>query len=514
MIMHISILTECRLTERAVTQNRPQDDEGFLLIYSKVLREILKSAFWQEFLKSRSSPCDLADLLDGSLFLETLRVLTISKETTSFGFSVLQKARLLNQLIIDIFNFDFLSELTGIRVMEVSHDPGDYEADRKILQLGEPHGGLGTEHKAKVLPFSNTIIDAHLKSVCIVTEECAREDLSLPTSRIFQELSHWHNHKRPLNKLRQRYLNSKEESYIMRRDQLFMKDIMSYAASLTNPLGGLLKPEIVCLRPQETKSSKLSTLSKAEGTKTMPEASSNHNVSLQRRPGGKGGKAAKTSSVREQIAASQLQKKDQKAEKHFVAWQSMVKNFETQSDYSIRFMQVKRYLEDLLPDRKSKVEPEVLAYMTSTLILLWMDRCRSGSKNASITVAARIWQIIQRIAKAKEGVSDELVQCIKVTIKALNLPKIELSTHVKQKLSFKFADLRTCTTDLSVGLSPSDFQLLQAGPYMDRAMGSAPDHRVYDFEPDKWQREVLDQIDARGSLFVVAPTSAGKTFIS
>jgi superfamily II RNA helicase len=49
---------------------------------------------------------------------------------------------------------------------------------------------------------------------------------------------------------------------------------------------------------------------------------------------------------------------------------------------------------------------------------------------------------------------------------------------------------------------------------MDRNMDSAPNSRIHDFEPDKWQRDVLDQIDAKKSVFVVAPTSAGKTFIS
>lgn len=49
---------------------------------------------------------------------------------------------------------------------------------------------------------------------------------------------------------------------------------------------------------------------------------------------------------------------------------------------------------------------------------------------------------------------------------------------------------------------------------MDRNMDSAPDSRVHDFEPDRWQRDVLDLIDAKKSVFVVAPTSAGKTFIS
>jgi superfamily II RNA helicase len=48
---------------------------------------------------------------------------------------------------------------------------------------------------------------------------------------------------------------------------------------------------------------------------------------------------------------------------------------------------------------------------------------------------------------------------------------------------------------------------------MDRRFDSQPDARVQ-FEPDAWQRDVLDSIDANESVLVVAPTSAGKTFIS
>ncbi|ROW06607.1 hypothetical protein VMCG_04238 [Cytospora schulzeri] len=47
----------------------------------------------------------------------------------------------------------------------------------------------------------------------------------------------------------------------------------------------------------------------------------------------------------------------------------------------------------------------------------------------------------------------------------------------------------------------------------DRSFDPAPDSRV-PFNPDAWQRKVLDAIDADKSLFVVAPTSAGKTSIS
>jgi superfamily II RNA helicase len=91
---------------------------------------------------------------------------------------------------------------------------------------------------------------------------------------------------------------------------------------------------------------------------------------------------------------------------------------------------------------------------------------------------------------------------------------MDVCVQEERKLCFEFVSLDSKHSTMQVGISPLEFQLIHGGPYMDRNMGSAPDPRVYDFEPDMWQREVLDQIDAKKSLFVVAPTSAGKTFIS
>ena len=107
-----------------------------------------------------------------------------------------------------------------------------------------------------------------------------------------------------------------------------------------------------------------------------------------------------------------------------------------------------------------------------------------------------------------------------------------------RRLSFSFVKLIDSKTKeplypfMTIVEHPVVWQLRLFGEFMDRSMDSKPDGRVA-FEPDAWQRKVLDGIDANKSLLVVgssyfflggkpiklmkyilAPTSAGKTFIS
>ena len=58
---------------------------------------------------------------------------------------------------------------------------------------------------------------------------------------------------------------------------------------------------------------------------------------------------------------------------------------------------------------------------------------------------------------------------------------------------------------MTIGEDPVDWQLRVFGEHMDRSFDSQKDDRVK-FEPDKWQREVLDKLDAEESVLVVAPT--------
>jgi len=78
----------------------------------------------------------------------------------------------------------------------------------------------------------------------------------------------------------------------------------------------------------------------------------------------------------------------------------------------------------------------------------------------------------------------------------------------EQRLGFSFTKLLDSKTRsprynfMSITEHPAVWQLRLFGEYMDRSMDSSPDKRVA-FEPDAWQKKVLDAIDKNKSLLVV-----------
>ena len=70
------------------------------------------------------------------------------------------------------------------------------------------------------------------------------------------------------------------------------------------------------------------------------------------------------------------------------------------------------------------------------------------------------------------------------------------------------------TSPFAVGMTEAHFQLRFCGDLLQRDVPAVRDPRVISFNPDLWQRKVLDAIDADASSVICAPTSSGKTFIS
>jgi len=58
------------------------------------------------------------------------------------------------------------------------------------------------------------------------------------------------------------------------------------------------------------------------------------------------------------------------------------------------------------------------------------------------------------------------------------------------------------------------FQMRYCGAQMPRVVGTPDEKGRVTFVPDDWQKELLDAVDDEKSVLVVAPTSAGKTFVA
>ncbi|KAK5245549.1 hypothetical protein LTR16_007280 [Cryomyces antarcticus] len=216
----------------------------------------------------------------------------------------------------------------------------------------------------------------------------------------------------------------------------------------------------------------------------------------------------------ENIAANAAKKEEGNTDKTIRAWHVICKNLEAEADLIDRYAMSKANVNSLDTGKRAVLGAEVELYMLNALLGLWIDFCRRFKKEEGYGIAALIWDTVTRLSKVKRGMTKTIAMSIQETSRTLDLPFVTISVPSDdRKLPFTFVLPLPKDEALSVDLSAREFQLLHCGPYFDRSIDSSSDSRV-PFEPDGWQKKVLDEIDARRSLFVVAPTSAGKTFIS
>ena len=490
-LIHCALITSLPLSNRRQPTKRPVSDErsrwqSFLAIFSKFSSTLIASGVWSEGMGAGTIPCDILDLIDGRLF-----------EAVTMGGSERQIPPKATAVFQDLARS--LCTLSGVHLKiptgvqnTISHNDGVNGSASDALSI---------------LPFSNPVFDKHLTSINLRVaplKSCDRQ-----SGRIFQEVSHWHNAKRRLDPKQgqQTATSAKDKARSLKRDQRFMAEMQSYAASLTNAAGKVLEPEIVTV--SESKGSKTPIVKQSDAT--GPGNKKSPGVKQTNRKGA--GKKA----MLEDIAANKAVKDSESEDKLFASWRTVRNNLESERSLQSKYYKIRTYLRDL-PDQKRKVlEAEVQFHLLVILFDIYRTLRKSkdafSSKEEQFGVISLLWDTARKITML-DNLTTTISGSLKEIITALRLPDPGIPTRsLDRRLACDPGLLIPKDNQIAIDIDGQDFQLLHCGPYMDRNLDSAPDSRV-PFQPDGWQRRVLDDLDAQKSVFVVAPTSAGKTFIS
>lgn len=478
MILHLILLQSTQLEDRAV-QVLDLHSSAFFDTFLQVANGVLSSTYWEESMEAHQLPCDLADLLDGRVFFEVNRM--IKRDGID---KVISAATLLpyNDLV-SLVNRVCDAELPLAVIKKSKNGTSKpFKGEKAKAKEQVPQTDM------KVLPFKNRVFDDHLAPVHIEVDNPTSAEDNLGPSKSFMEQSHWHN-SRPLDTKKEPTLTAKDQARYQKRNQFYMAEMRQYAESLLGS-AGMSQPDIVIT-----------------GTPTITKGIPHSSPPVRTHPGNGNGKR----SVREIAAAAIKQKASDGENKQRLKWKSKLEAMaKGPNDPVGRFYITEEFLSNLSKESRVLLEAEVLAYLLDTS--LQAINGHENVKGGAITLI-HIWGVLSRLMKLKNGISADIAEFIRQVCQSLDLPAVSLPVQTSQALSFKHSTIPE-KSKTTTEMSGVEFQLMHGGPFMERGIGSLPDSRTPDFEPDLWQREVLDQIDAKKSAFIVAPTSAGKTFIS
>lgn len=475
IIVQLVALRHLPLSQRSFPDQPSDWDPGqclqsFALSFYNAAHEALHA--WPEHLSLER--WDAFDLFDGRLFLAVWADLA--------GIALSKK------MVKEV------SELVGylelLSSVDVSKCMPNQQASPKCARDMKPKAKANSETAmgSTVLAFSHPVLDQYLEKVKVTTTV---DDPSATAPRIFEELTHWHN----TQSLDPKTIPKPKGFFARKRDQKFRADTIAYSASLTGASGKNIDPEIIVVSTTGETHHK-----EAVGKNVSTRSAGN--------PRGKNRSMSGREKALEKARLLSGQKLAQKTDAVVISWKERCKEFEREPSLTARYQKVEKYLLGLSKSHASAIGGEVGLYLASVLYQL-QEACKSSKFRSSLL--ALLWYRMRNTFKF--SLTKEVFQSLSILSASFQTPHISVSLeHLPTRpLPFE-APHKEFTKVRSVG-DPIDFQLQFCGPYLERSFDSAPDSRV-PFEPDAWQRKVLDAVDSKKSLLVVAPTSAGKTFIS
>ncbi|KAK6337775.1 hypothetical protein TWF696_001255 [Orbilia brochopaga] len=357
--------------------------------------------------------------------------------------------------------------------------------------------------RVAVLPFQHKSFDAHLAAIKLDIDRPDTVEVEV-LHRCAPEKTHWHS-TAPLKsepKTRNKYQH--------RSEQLYHSHMQRYAASITGRTAQSLEPELILVEDGKQKGQNNSQALNVPVSKKGSRPTSKRGIK-------------KADAIREANALAKARKSEDKVS---TVWGRLLDELIEQSektrtqaefeDASLTALsRISEFQKSKLKSEQSTyVYLETRLYRLKVLLDLWREACRSSKEKARHQNLAALILDEARHSMASPALTKKVFEMLKKTWVNMGFGEVPavVVPQGADRLSSNL-ELTPIKPEMKIGQSSVEFQLTYSGPYMDRSFGSAPDHRVK-FHPDAWQRDVLDQIDADKSVFVVAPTSAGKTFIS
>lgn len=508
-LLHLSALRRSSLSQRscreAALDTREQEHlDEFFALFADVCISVVESIPVHE-------RWDAFDLLDGRVMRQIFK----NMGSLASPPSITGEAHKFAERICQLTKVD-ISEFIPSR-----------SADKVAKKPSQAVSQTDRRPNLSALPFAHPVLDEFLEPIRLVTDD-SLETVGKP--KVFQELSHWHNAKTPID--------PKQESrrpkgfHAHRRNQRWMADMIAYSASLTNASGKSINPETIVVRSDATtvpvKSDKKAR--PAEG-KTAKQVVHQPRAKNKKHPvkGGRESALAEAQRVRGE-------KSDNKLDAVMTFWDERCREIQAERNLVRRFLKTEKYLNGLSKEDRAAVGAEVSLYICNVLASLILEEKRRGG-GPSGKPSRVVPEIVDRgVCSNTDACTTEMSLFAMMWWRAIEIANMQLSSQGLSQLQSFFKTLRiplavtaasgsartlpfqnilaASTTQPEISLQPFEFQLKHCGPYLERSFDPSTDQRVPNFRPDAWQRRVLDAIDDDKSLFVVAPTSAGKTFIS